>query len=364
MESRREFLQTVAATTAGIALTDGVAQAGPPTLPGAPAVHPPEPEEGRLKQFWNETVKDLVTLPTPQLTPAEVERHLIYCGLLSSLVVHYWNGNKRGKDGEYPWRPKQQVSNKQYQGGDYLGHNIACLAVDAEGEVIDFDFNHNEVFSSSVEHAESRLIRRIFSLTQINNGWATKGIMAPAAPTTYSNLLSDVTVYTSLESCSQCSGIMALGSVKEVVYLHRDPGQNSIGNILRQLSPEKSSFKAPLPIPADVLGFNAFTELGTAYERFAKEVGKTPFFKPTVGKPDTSNSITSFLCTDLALDIFKQAKQDFDNLQTVKYADHVPSTDDGKPVPNALTNQRVLEHARAFFAYGSTEGKRGTPHQM
>jgi tRNA(Arg) A34 adenosine deaminase TadA len=253
MESRRGFLQAVAATAAVGVATDGIAaaQAG---ASGSQTVHPPAPQQGRLKHFWEGTVKDLVSLPAPKLTAAETERHRIYCGLLSALMVHYWNGNKKGKDGKYPWREKQ-FQNGQYLGGDYLGHNIACIAVDAQGEVIDFDFNHNDIFSSSVEHAESRLVRRIFSLAQLNNGWATKGFMAPVAPTPYSNILSDVTVYTSLESCSQCSGIMALGAVKEVVFLQRDPGQSSIGNILRQLSPEKSGFKAPLPIPGDTIAY-------------------------------------------------------------------------------------------------------------
>src|SRR5262249_22014479 len=131
----------------------------------------------------------------------------------------YWNGNKYGQDGEYPWRPKQKRTNGRYQGGDYLGHNIACIAVDGEGEIIDFDFNHNDMLNSSVEHAESRLIRRIFSLAQLNNGWATRDVQAPAPPIPYSNVLSDVSIYTTLESCSQCSGIMALGSVKEVIFL-------------------------------------------------------------------------------------------------------------------------------------------------
>ncbi len=371
MESRRDFLQTVAATTAaGLVAADSTINTGTVkaaqqgATPAAGALHPPEPQEGRLKHFWNGTVKDLVCIAAPKLAPAEIERHLIYCGLLSGLMIHYWNGNKKGKDGKYNWRDKQRLPNGQYQGGDYLGHNIACLAVDGKGEVIDFDFNHNDIFSSSVEHAESRLVRRIFSLAQLNNGWATKGFMAPAAATPYSNILSDVTIYTSLESCSQCSGIMALGSVKEVVFLQRDPGQNSIGNILRQLSPEKSSFKAPLPIPADTIDFGGFQKLSDAYDDFAKEVGNKPFFTPTIGNPDKSPSITSFLCTDAALGVFSEAKKDFDALRTLSAPNHVPTNSSGNPVAEALTNQDVLAHTRAFFGYASTEGKRGTPHQL
>ena len=55
----------------------------------------------------------------------------------------------------------------------YVGHNIACVAVDGNGEIIDFDFNHNEFFRSSAEHAESRMVRRLFSLTDIFDSWKT-----------------------------------------------------------------------------------------------------------------------------------------------------------------------------------------------
>lgn len=368
METRRGFLQTMAASTPlGIAIVNDLltndATAADFVAENTPSVHPPLPGEGRLKEFWDEPVRTLVSLPLPRFEATEIERHTLYCGLLSKLIVHYWNGNKRGKEGKYPWRSAQLLKTGQYNGGDYLGHNIAALAVDANGFVIDFDFNHNELFSSSVEHAESRLIRRIFSLAQLNNGWATRGVMGPLGGTSYSNILSDVTVYTSLESCAQCSGIMALGSVKEVVYLQRDPGQYSIGNILRQLSPVQSSFRAPLPIPADALGFDYFSQLNKAYADFAMEVKSKPFFEPNEGVADRSPSITSFLCTDVALNIVEAASKHFDSVGKTKFPMYRPMRKTGAP-SSAMTNEQVLGHVRAFFSYAATEGKRGTPHQL
>ena len=79
----------------------------------------------------------------------------------------------------------------------YLGHNIACIAVDGNGAIIDFDFNHNDFFRSTVEHAESRLVRRLFSLTPIYDSWKT-GQRIDDRSKAFS--LSDVTLYTSLES--------------------------------------------------------------------------------------------------------------------------------------------------------------------
>ena len=323
------------------------------------STYPPRPSSGRLNDLWDSPVKDLILLPAPVLSPAEIERHLLYCYLMMAILASYWNGNKHGRFGTYPWREKQKRPDGEYLGGDYQGHNIACIAVDGHGEVIDFDFNHNELFQSSVEHAESRLVRRVFGLTQLFDGWAMSDVLHPAPPVNYTNVLSDVTIYTSLESCSQCSGIMALGSVKEVVYLHRDPGQSSIGNILRQLSPVGAAFSAPLPIPADLLGVEEFGKLDQALNTFFAGVPAKPFYIGTDGVQDVSPSVTSFLCTDAALEIFDGGRAKFESIGIAKYPDFRPVNN-----PNVLTNSGVIANIKKFFVYATTEGHRGTPHNV
>src|SRR5258705_147687 len=132
------------------------------TTPGGPSMssHPPQPSTGPLAILWNEPVNKLVSVPSPSLPEGEKERHRLYCLLIMSLVCEYWNGNKLGRTGNYPLRKQQLLTDGvTYAGGDYLGHNIASIAVDGYGYVIDFDFNHNEVYNSSVDHAQSRLDR-------------------------------------------------------------------------------------------------------------------------------------------------------------------------------------------------------------
>lgn len=250
-----------------------------------------------LAPFWNGPVSDFATLPPPQIDPGMQERHYMYSLLLMSLMVKQWNGNKYGETGDYGvWRPNQELGTlpsgaKIYQGSRYLGHNIAALAVDGEGHIMDYDFNHNDIFDSTVEHAESRLVRRLFALNQVYVPWENEPEAAlragarvshrshrqrqrrnlyatavsdrpiPASnqetpPVPYSTLLKDVTIYTSLESCAQCSGIMCLASVKEIVYLQWDQGQFLIGNMMWQATnAEQSGFLAPLPIRGDAFGF-------------------------------------------------------------------------------------------------------------
>ena len=146
-----------------------------------------------LEGYWTRQLSEVADVDplkvTPELATDPVkERHRIYLVLLMKLIRRFWNGNKRGPIGFYPRRDKQKQPGQDPNGkvfryrGDmnvtpdllrpswdrYLGHNIACLAVDGHGDVIDFDFNHNDFFRSSAEHAESRMVRRLFSLADIS----------------------------------------------------------------------------------------------------------------------------------------------------------------------------------------------------
>jgi tRNA(Arg) A34 adenosine deaminase TadA len=314
-----------------------------------------------LAKFWNRPVSKLVTLPPDPISPQNAERHRLYSLLLMAILYNYWNGNKHGQTGDYPWREKQKLPNGIYAGGRYLGHNIAAIAVDGNGEVIDFDFNHNNLFSSSVEHAESRLVRRIFSLTQLNDEWHVRLPSEPPLGAAPATLLNNVTLYTSLESCAQCSGIMNLAEVNSIIFLQRDYTQFSIGNILRNLT--MPGLRAPLPIPGDHIGLEYFGELDRSFRQFVKQVPKKPFY--TDGTPesvDKDPSITSYLCTDEAMDIFGKGAKEFQAVK-VKYASYRP-LDEGKKNNQVLTNGEVLKHVRDFFAYASVSGQRGTPHKL
>lgn len=324
--------------------------------------YPPKPTSGPLVTWWDKPVHDLVQMSSDEYSEEEKERHGLYSLLTMALVSKFWNGNKKGNLGTYPWREKQKDGSR-YMGGDYLGHNIVAVAVDDRiGEVIDFDFNHNEILCSSVEHAESRLIRRVFSLSQIYDNWETP---APQTPDSgYANILGYVTVYTSLESCSQCSGIMALGSVGRVVFLQRDPGQYSIGNILRNLTPSEAKYPPPLPIPADILGFEYFERLAAGFDAFVSGVKDKPFWvSPDNSKEDHSPAITSYLCTDDAMAIFADAAAELERI-TVRFSAYQPRDASGQKIPKARTNADVLDHVGRFLKYAIACGHRGTPHRV
>ncbi len=356
---------------------------------------PNRPIPPGLAKFWNSPVEDFATLPGTPIPPSAQERHRIYSLLLMSLIVREWNGNKCGEIGDYGvWRANQVfgvLSNGQkvYKGGTYLGHNIAALAVDAEGRIMDFDFNHNEIFDSTVEHAESRLVRRVFALNQVYDPRAgqpgktttiSPGNLLPiqkhylfataisdrppyaatkeAPPVPYSTLLKDVTIYTSLESCAQCSGIMCLASVKEIVYLQWDQGQFLIGNMMWQATTAQASgFIAPRPIRGDEFGFEYFKDLNKANDEFSAKVGQNPFYRGPDGKVIDKPSVTSFLCTDLAYEIYLKAHNELRDWTKCEHPDY-------RPIPSAFSNAEVLGQAHDYLAWTGKLNNRGTPHRV
>lgn len=383
-QNRRNFVTSMmggslaAAAAAGLPAAEAQAESLPPEGLSA---------DDAMAHYWNKPLSELVDIGPYSATPAEMERHRVYANLVLALLHGYFNGNKDGETGEYPWQPSQRIAGtgtqSLYAGGRYLGHNICCIAVDGDGDIIDFDFNHNSIFNSSVEHAEARLIKRIFSLADIHQDWDSalgtddrwnlspageKAPMRGQMDDDYGKSLSNVTIYTSLESCAQCSGIMTLANIKQVVFLQPDPSQYMIGKIMYRLSRkagETGGPGAPRPISAAEVGVAASQRLADDYKSFQAKVGtgpgKIPFHKPPGSDADPaqwsgSASITAFLCSDLALASYRSGREALDAM-TLAHPDFRP---EGQGM---LTNAKVLGQARHFLNYALTEGRRGTPHR-
>lgn len=316
----------------------------------------------KLDEYLNKPVSDLIAESPRAIPDEEKERHKIYSLLLMSMVAFNWNGNKRGvseslkpsptKDyGTNPLlsTPENQLQRGKHLSDDYLGHNIAAFAVDRDGFIIDFDFNHNEIFNSSTQHAEARLLNRVFSLNQISDSWSV-GAQSEGL-SSYGQLLQGVTIYTSLESCAQCSGIMTLGNAKEVIYLQEGPGQYKIGNIMFRLTESNDPSRkalAPRPIPANTFGFNYHSLLSEKFDEYKKVTD--------------NSSITSFLCTEAAYLVFIEAENELRQLvqNGLRFPDWKAKLPSGNK--SRLSNKDVLEECLGFYRYFAEKGHRGTPH--
>jgi tRNA(Arg) A34 adenosine deaminase TadA len=394
--NRRDFIRKSAGVAGSASVLVGL-------VPSARAQEPEPLEDGfkllapPLVENWPKQLGAVTHVnydrDAPELkNPAVKERHSIYSYLLMKLIHRFWNGNKNGPIGLYPQRTDQREAGTpdRYRGDlnersdrshtrwdRYLGHNIACVAVDGLGHIIDFDFNHNAFFRSTAEHAESRLVRRLFSLTDVFDSWMA-GRHINIKP--HAAVLSQVTLYTSLESCAQCSGVMSLAGIKQIIYMQNDFTAYKIGNIMYNLA-NRADVKdddgnvrnipgAPVPIPASAIGLDEFfNALNKGNLDFSKKMlaGNEFFFRSSDGTiVDRDPSITSFLCTDEAYGIFERGGKKLDSL-SLQFKDHRfpvqnPLPDD--PAKRALTNAECLDEANEFFEYVDVEGYRGSPHKL
>jgi hypothetical protein len=122
-------------------------------------------------------------------------------------------------------------------------------------------------------------VRRLFSLTNVFDNWQTG---QPINDKPRAASLNDVALYTSLESCAQCSGVMSLAGVKQIVYMQNDFTAYKIGNIMYNLANRldvtdaqgkvTSIPGAPIPIAGSEIGLEEFTRLNEANLEFSKKI--------------------------------------------------------------------------------------------
>ncbi len=138
-----------------------------------------------------------------------------------------------------------------------------------------------------------------------------------------------------------------------------------IGNILRNLTLD-TKLQSPLPIAGGEIKLDYFEQLNKSFLEFSERVADKPFFIPKGGKPDHSKSITSFLCTKLGRDIYKEAARVFSSLADgtakLEHPEFKPLDKDGKVIETALTNVECLKEIQNFLSYAINNGRRGTPH--
>lgn len=215
----------------------------------------------------------------------EAERHTIFMALATALVGLNWRIDKGNRDVRLAYR--SLYPSREFR--EYSGHNIGALVVDNRNTIVCFRMNENVYFNSSLEHAELRAITH--SITRANASRFRSGRSSSG----YSAMLQGHKVYTTLESCSQCSGAMDLANIPYVFFLQPDPGQKLIGQHLYNLHAGTEPYGAPMPVHTNEL--EAQIGLTDAYAAYLKESNDN-------GGPI---GMTSFLQTIEAYKCFAQA---------------------------------------------------------
>lgn len=264
-------------------------------------------------------------------------RHMIFSYAVMALLWNEYNGNKEGPIGDYPFRSAQEIGkvtakdDKTYgkecrvyaskMGGmpdDYVGHNIVALAVGKRGDILRIAYNHNTLFSSTVDHAEERLIDGLYKDPEAFVQKSHARIYGAKEKLAIENHMRHISVYTSLEPCQQCSGKFHLALVPEVISCQRDWEIKLLGGQLYE------QFHKSRAILGSYFDFSPYEELGMTYINFCQRVArdKDIFFKLNDRKVDCKATMPYFLCTDEAQSIFRRGHDVFDKIFRILYHTH------------------------------------------
>ena len=189
--------------------------------------------------------------------PAAAERDVIF-SLLAYAIVHKY------------WDPVDRAGR---------GYNVGCILVDPAHRVLDYGLNHVTELENATQHGEVRLITGYLN---------TPGVYA----------LEGHTVYSTLEPCAMCGGMMTMVAIDRVVNGQPD---YYFSKALERLSFNSEAVGGYPPYPRTVRSDLSPTpyslELDAAYRDYINQ-GNIPI-------------ITKFLTTEEARGIYSRATDDF-----------------------------------------------------
>lgn len=174
------------------------------------------------------------------------------------------------------------------------GHNIGSVLADGDSVPVFWARNTISASGDATQHGEVRAIQGFLDCPTI--GRYAEGF----------------TVYTTLESCAMCTGMMALTRVSRVVYVQADPEYGNVRDALAEMDyPVLFEEHSPPELKQKKL-------LDAGYENFKEKNPK--------------RSIVEYLLSPAAEQIFASAETELHRYQ-----------------PQYEENTRVLESARAFL---------------
>ena len=153
------------------------------------------------------------------------------------------------------------------------GHNIGAILVNKNNEIVAHDFNSITSKNDGSQHAEFR-------------------VMSKYLKSTSEIYLKGYSIYTTLEPCSMCSGMMTILLVDKVVYGQKDP---QYGGTLQKLA-------------------NSYDDL-PAYPLQVKYKKSNDFISKSLDVSYAQSDVhqITFLYSKVAQDIFKLAKDQLFN---------------------------------------------------
>jgi tRNA(Arg) A34 adenosine deaminase TadA len=202
----------------------------------------------------------------PELSAVQVERDAIFS--LAAYVVVY----------------------KNWQAADVLnprGHNIGCILVDKDNNPVAWNINSNGITNDSTQHGEVRLMQDYIKKSG-------------------NKYLDGYTIYTTLEPCVMCSGMMSLTKISRTVYGQTDDnypnGAAGYGRAIERIKLDSTAIGGYPPYPrtpsrSDASSLSFRNDLDDNFSH------------------GTETDITVFLTSGEARKIYKESAELFYNYQ-------------------------------------------------
>ncbi|WP_169435090.1 deaminase [Neolewinella persica] len=225
----------------------------------------------------NLVIDDKIEMESPT-DSVSFEIDEIFSLLAYSIVYNYWDPIDRGG----------------------RGYNVGCILVDSNNVVLDYGINHVSELENATQHGEVRLITNYLN---------KEGIYS----------LNDHSIYSTLEPCAMCGGMMTMVSIVKSVNGQPD---YYFSKALERLSFDSRSMGGYGPYPRIVKSVDTPSQFGKILDEEYKK------YISSGNKP----IITKFLTTSIAESIYQQATQDF-----LSYT------------PVFIENQKVYENALKFY---------------
>lgn len=196
------------------------------------------------------------------------ERDEIYMLLAYAVVLNDW---------------QDDVSWESEAGKKSRGYNIGSVLVAPDGQIVNWARNCNIALKNGTQHGEIRLMTGYLNRARIMSLWG-------------------YTIYTTLEPCIQCAGMMIMSNIERTVYGQTDP---FFGNCIERLTIDSKKWNKngyepyPRTIISERSNLKQCEQLDRAYKN---EKGR----------------ITSFLSSKSAKEIFISARKELINYK-IKY---------------------------------------------
>jgi len=168
-----------------------------------------------------ENVAGQTVKPSVQLSPAQQELDEIWS--LLALAIAY----------------------KDWQTGTERGHNIAALLIDPSGQPVFWARNDRFATDNGTDHSEIRLMRNYLDCPgQVQ-------YLGEQAPNRYKGARAGhgFTIYTTLEPCVMCTGMMLMNRLSRAVYVQADP---DYGKVMERLNAASTAGWPPYPVSLDI----------------------------------------------------------------------------------------------------------------